>query len=105
MTTFGGIEFIVVDAQEQRRTPIVGHYIAPRIKQWTRTKRLGRKCSRRKWKSMNRRQYVWHPIYEEPSDVIQLNGRFVVTPRQKQALIEEMDRRNRTSQRRPEGMP
>ena len=94
MNPFGGVRFVVIDAQDQRRTPVVGHYIAPRIKQWTRKKKQGRKCSRRKWKSMNRRQYVWHPIYEEPSDVIQINGRFVVTPRQKQALEAEIERRN-----------
>lgn len=95
--SFGGIRFIVKDAQEQRRTPVIGHYFARREKAWTRKKRQGRKCSRRQWKARNRVQWVRIPIYDEPTDVLMLNGTGIVTPRQYQALKQEIDRRNQTA--------
>lgn len=78
--------FTILDKQQQARTPITGWYHMRADKQRTKTRKQGRKCSRRKWKSMNRRQWRALPIYEEPKDVLVINGRSIVTPRQYQAL-------------------
>lgn len=80
------VRFIVLDAQEQRRTPVTGHYYARSEKPRTKLRKRGRKCSRRKWQAMNRRQWDRMPIYAEPDDVLQLDGKMIVTPRQYQAL-------------------
>lgn len=78
-------QFIVKSAQEQMRTPVIGHYYARAEKRRTKTRRH-RKCSRRKWKSMNRRQWDRIPIYAEPVDVLVFNGLTMVTERQYAAI-------------------
>lgn len=88
--------FIVHDAQQQRRTPIIDWYYERPEKLRTKTRKQGRKCSRRKWKAMNRRQWVARPIYAEPDDVLQFQGKTLVTPRQYQALVDATIRVNST---------
>lgn len=77
--------FIIRTAQEQRRTPVIGHFYARAEKRRTKPKRH-RKCSRRMWQRMNRKQFDRIPIYAEPTDVLMFDGKAVVTPQQKQAL-------------------
>lgn len=78
--------FTILDKQQQRRTPITGWYYVRAEKQRTKTRKQGRKISRRKWKAMNRRQSRALPIYAEPTDVLVINGRSIVTPLQYQAI-------------------
>lgn len=77
--------FIVKTAQEQMRTPVIGHYYVRAEKRHTKPRRH-RKCSRRMWQRMNRQQFARIPIYAEPTDVLMFNGKAIVTPMQKQAL-------------------
>lgn len=80
------VRFIILDAQQQRRTPVTGHYYVRSEKPRAKLRKQGRKCSRRKWQAMNRRQWDRVPIYAEPTDVLQIDGKMIVTPRQHQAL-------------------
>lgn len=77
--------FIVKTAQEQMRTPVIGHYYARAEKRHTKPRRH-RKCSRRMWQRMNRKQFARIPIYAEPTDVLMFDGKTMVTLQQKQAL-------------------
>lgn len=99
MGRFGGVEFLVVDAQQQRRTPVIGHYYEKAEKQRTRLKHQKRKCSRRMWKAMNRKQFNRIAIYDEPKDVLSFGGKYIVTPRQKQALELEIKRASLTQEK------
>ena len=77
--------FIIKSAQEQRRTPITGHYYQRGMRTWTKPRKQ-RKCSRRKWQAMNRKPWKAIPIYAEPVDALVINGLTLVTERQYQAL-------------------
>lgn len=83
--SFGGVEFMIVSAQDQMRTEVIGHYFRPAAKRQAKLRRH-RKCSRRAWQRMNRRQFDRIPIYAEPTDVLMYLGKAIVTPAQWQAL-------------------
>jgi hypothetical protein len=82
--SFGGMQVMVKDAQEQQRTPrdVRGPWVRPgRVP----SKLAGRKGTRRAWKRAHPPGWVWY--YREPEDVLVLDGRTaMVTPRQWDAL-------------------
>jgi hypothetical protein len=76
----GGIDCIVVDAQQQARTErdVRGPWRRPgRVP----SKLRGRKGTRRSWKRAHTPGWTW--LYREPTDVLMLPDRkCIVTPRQ-----------------------
>jgi hypothetical protein len=82
--SFGGMQCVIKDAQEQARTPrdVRGPWTRPgRVP----SKRVGRKGTRRAWKRAHPPGYVWY--YREPTDVLVLNGQMAIaTPRQWDAI-------------------
>ncbi len=81
--SFNGMDVLVVDTQQQRRTEcdVRGPWVRPTVP----PKRAGRKGSRRAWKRKNAPHYIW--LFREPDDVLVLYERQIIaTPKQWHAL-------------------
>jgi hypothetical protein len=81
--SLAGMNFHLVDAQDQRRTPrdVKGPWVRPVAP----SKRRGRRGTRRAWKRANPPHRVW--FYREPTDVLVIEGRTIIATARQYAEI------------------
>lgn len=81
--SFNGMDVLVKDAQQQRRTPrdVKGPWVRPRVP----SKRAGRRGTRRAWKRRNPPHQVWY--FREPDDLVVMDRAFMFPPRHGKIII------------------
>lgn len=80
--TFGGMNVMVRDAQQQQRTPrdVRGPWVRPKVP----NKTVGRWGTRRMWKRRNPPHHVM--LYREPTDALRIYDTLILTPLQWDAI-------------------